>query len=165
MTVATLPRAPMDRAAVEDFLYEEAARADAHDFPGWLALWAEDGRYWAPANDDDADQRLHVSLLNDDYEALKVRVMTLGEGFVHAQAPRPRISRTISNVRVRALAEGLVEARAVFDLTSFRRQTFEFFAGRLAYRLRPDEESFKIVRKEIYLINNDGHLPNMTFLL
>jgi benzoate/toluate 1,2-dioxygenase subunit beta len=153
------------RAAVEDFLYEEAACADAHDYPAWLSLWAEDGRYWAPANDDDADARLHVSLLNEDYEALKLRALTLGEGFVHAQAPRPRISRTIANVRIRELDEGLVEARAVFDLTSFRRQTFEFFAGRLVYRLRPEGDSFKIVRKEIYLVNNDGHLPNMTFLL
>ncbi|MET0180360.1 MAG: aromatic-ring-hydroxylating dioxygenase subunit beta, partial [Novosphingobium sp.] len=62
-------------------------------------------------------------------------------------------------------ANGLVEARAVFDLTSFRRQTFEFFAGRVVYHLRPDGESFRIVRKAIYLVNNDGFLPNMTFLL
>lgn len=160
----------VSRTAVEDFLYEEAARADAHDFDGWLGLWAEDGTYWAPANDDDADPRLHVALINEGYEELKMRVRTLGEGLVHAQAPRARISRTIGNVRVRELPDGLVpdnlvEARAVFNLTSFRRQRFEFFAGRLVYRLRPEGESFRIVRKEIFLINNDGHLPNMTFLL
>lgn len=153
------------RAAVEDFIFEEAARADAHDYAGWLELWSEDGHYWSPANDDDADERLHVSLLNEDYTGLKMRVLTLGEGFVHAQAPRARISRTIANVRVREIDGGLVEARAVFDLTSFRRGSFEFFAGRLIYLLRPEAEDFRIVRKEIYLINNDGHLPNMTFLL
>jgi len=137
------------RTAVEDFLFEEAALADAHDYAGRLALWDEDGRFWAPANDDDADERLHVSLLNDDYEGLKVRVAALSEGLAHALAPRARISRTISNVRCRMIDDSLVEARAVFDLTSFRRHTFEFFAGRLVYRLRPECESFRIVRKDI----------------
>ncbi|MET0251185.1 MAG: aromatic-ring-hydroxylating dioxygenase subunit beta [Novosphingobium sp.] len=163
--MSTVVETGVTRAAIEDFLYEEAALADAHDYAGWLTLWAEDGRYWAPANDDAADERMHVALINDDYDGLKVRVTALSEGLAHALAPRARISRTIANVRFKAIANGLVEARAVFDLTSFRRHTFEFFAGRVVWHLRPGGESFRIVRKAIYLVNNDGFLPNMTFLL
>lgn len=63
--MATLIETRVTREAVEDFLYDEAARADAHDYTGWLELWAEDGSYYAPANDDDADTRLHVALINE----------------------------------------------------------------------------------------------------
>lgn len=151
--------------AVERFLFEEAALADANNYSGWLDLWAPDGTYYAPANDDDADTRLHVALLHDDYAGLVNRVHMLNEGLVHAQSPGSRTSRLIGNVRVSAGDDGLVVARAVFNLTAFRRQTLEMFAGRLVYFLRPEGESFRLVRKEIYLVNNDGYLPNMTFLL
>jgi 3-phenylpropionate/cinnamic acid dioxygenase small subunit len=155
----------IDAMAVQEFLFEEAALADASDGAGWLELWAPDGTYYAPANDDDADTRLHVALLNEDHAGLVNRVHMLGEGLVHAQTPGPRTSRMIGNIRVSAGEDGLVVARAVFTLTAFRRHTLDHFAGRLVYRLRPEGASFRIVRKEIYLVNNDGYLPNMTFLL
>ena len=28
---------------------------DEHRYKEWLALWAEDGVYWVPCNDDDID--------------------------------------------------------------------------------------------------------------
>lgn len=155
----------IDRIVVEDFLFEEAALADANNYAGWLSLWATDGTYYAPANDDNADTRLHVALLNEDYAGLTNRVYMLEEGLVHAQSPASRTSRMIGNVRASAGDDGLVVARAVFTLTVFRRQTLDHFAGRLVYTLRPEGESFRMVRKEIYLVNNDGYLPNMTFLL
>jgi 3-phenylpropionate/cinnamic acid dioxygenase small subunit len=161
----TMTTTKVTRAAVEDFLYEEAARADAADFAGWLELWAEGATYYAPVNDDDADPRRHLALFNETYAQIQTRVRIHLDGQVHAQSPRHRTSRIIGNVRIGEAPGGLVEARAVFNLTAWRFKTFNTFAGRLVYLLRPEGESFRIVRKEIYLINNDGHLPNMTFLL
>lgn len=155
----------IDRPAVEEFLFEEAALADSNDALAWLELWAPDGSYYAPANDDDADTRMHVALLNEDYAGLVNRVQMLVEGLVHAQSPGTRTSRMIGNIRIGTGEDGLVVARAVFTLTAFRRHTLDQFAGRLVYKLRPEGRSFRIVRKEIYLVNNDGYLPNMTFLL
>lgn len=165
MTAEVLERIRSTRTAVEDFLYEEAARADAHDYAGWLELWAEDGSYYAPANYDGGDGRLQVALVNEDYSGLCERVRVQQDGFVHAQSPRHRLARTISNVRVRGRGDGLVEARAVFDITAFRRDVFDFFAGHVVFHLRPVDDGFRIVRKEVHLINSDGFLPNMTFLL
>lgn len=167
MTMTRVPAKAIDvsREAVEDFLFEEAARADAHDYAGWLELWAEDGTYYIPANDDHEDGRLHICLINEDYAAIQNRVQMQLEGFVHAQSPKHRLARTISNVRLSEGPDGLVEARAVINITAFRYERFDIFVGRVVYRLRPAGDSFKMVRKEIYLVNNDGHLPNMTFLL
>lgn len=33
---------------VEQFLFREASLLDERAFDGWLALWAENGRYWVP---------------------------------------------------------------------------------------------------------------------
>ena len=160
----TLER-PVTREAVETFLYEEAALADAHRYEDWLALWAPDAFYWAPANDDDADQAMHLALLHDDYAGLQHRVLRLGGEFIHSQNPRTRLSRSVNNIRFHPRDDGLVEVHAVFHIVAFRAHKFETVAGRNVFWLRPEGGSFKLVRKEIYLVNNDGYLPNMTYLL
>lgn len=161
----TLTTTNVPRAAIEDFLFEEAARADAADFAGWLELWAEDGIYYAPVNEDDVDPRRHLALFRETYSQIQTRVRIQIDGHVHAQSPRHRTSRIIGNIRLGKGCSGLVEVRATFNLTAWRQEKLDTFAGRLVYHLRPEGESFRIVRKEIYLINNDGYLPNMTFLL
>jgi 3-phenylpropionate/cinnamic acid dioxygenase small subunit len=163
--MASVTTTKVTRSAVEDFLYEETARADAADFAGWLELWAEDGTYYAPVNDDDADPRFHLALFSETYAQIQTRMRMQADGNVHAQSPRHRTSRIIGNVRLVEGCSGLVEVRATFNLTAWRQEKFDTFAGRLVYHLRQEGESFRIVRKEIYLINNDGYLPNMTFLL
>lgn len=163
--MASLTSTSVTLEAVEAFLYEEAARADAADYAGWLELWAKDGTYYAPVNEDDGDARLHLSLFNETYAQIETRVRMHLDGHVHAQSPRHRTSRIIGNVRYNVNSTGLVEARAVLNLTAWRSEKLDIFAGRLVYHLRPEGQSFLMVRKEIYLINNDGYLPNMTFLL
>lgn len=153
------------RDRVADFLFEEAEIADAHRYEDWLALWAQDAFYWIPCNDDDIDPDMHVALVHEDRIGLEDRIRRLASGFAHTQQPQSRISRVIGNIRCRALEDGLVEARSVFNLTAFRRHRFEIFAGRQVHALRPVDNRFEIVRKTVYLINNDGYMSNMTFLI
>jgi benzoate/toluate 1,2-dioxygenase subunit beta len=47
---------------VEAFLYVEAEICDRHRYSDWLDLWAEDGCYWVPCNDDDSDPATHVAI-------------------------------------------------------------------------------------------------------
>ena len=37
---------PIERSAVESFLYREARLMDAHRYDEWLALWDDDATYW-----------------------------------------------------------------------------------------------------------------------
>ena len=39
------------------------------------------------------------------------------------------------------------------------------FAGRVLYRLRPQDNSFRIAYKKVLLVNNDEVINNMTFLV
>ncbi|SCW66245.1 3-phenylpropionate/cinnamic acid dioxygenase, small subunit [Sphingobium faniae] len=153
------------RERVADFLFDEAEIADAHRYEDWLGLWGQDAFYWMPCNDDDIDPDMHVALIHEDRMGLEDRIRRLSSGFAHTQQPRSRISRVISHIRCGELEEGLVEVRSVFNLTAFRRDRFEIFAGRQIHVLRPVENRFEIVRKTVYLVNNDGYMSNMTFLI
>ncbi|HEX2494924.1 MAG TPA: aromatic-ring-hydroxylating dioxygenase subunit beta [Steroidobacter sp.] len=150
---------------VQAFLYQEADLADRHVYSDWLALWAEDAVYWIPCNDDDADPQTHVALIYETRSGLEDRVRRLSSGYAHSQNPQTRLSRVVANIRTIELPDGLVEVRSVCNITAFRRQIIETLAARVVHRLRPYGDGFRIVSKTVYLVNNDGYIGNMTFLI
>ena len=48
-----------DRQQIENFLYHEARLMDESAYDAWLELYAEDGLYWVPCNEDDVDPLLN----------------------------------------------------------------------------------------------------------
>src|SRR5271169_4080921 len=85
---------------VARFLTLEARLMDEHRYKEWLALWADDGLYWVPCNDDDIDPARHVSIIYDDRARLEQRVDRLLSGAVLAQDPKPRMRRVLSNIEI-----------------------------------------------------------------
>ncbi len=86
-----------DRGRVKQFLYHEALLMDEHRYDDWLALWTEPALYWVPSNRDQIDPRREVSLIYDDWVRLQLRIARLKSGFAHAQEPKSRMRRIISN--------------------------------------------------------------------
>ena len=72
----------VDRQAVEQFLYREARLMDESRYEEWEALWADDGVYWVPCNDDDTDPNIAYDRF---WTALK-NLSTVNEykGTIHA---------------------------------------------------------------------------------
>src|SRR5687767_1690242 len=97
----TLPATEL-RERVADFLALEAELIDSHQYDAWLSLWAEDGIYWVPANEDDYDPRLHISIIYDDFQLLEERCFRLSSGVAHSQEPHSRLCHVIGNVQVGA---------------------------------------------------------------
>ncbi|MBL4620930.1 MAG: aromatic-ring-hydroxylating dioxygenase subunit beta [Immundisolibacteraceae bacterium] len=152
------------RAMMEDFLYEEALMLDEKRYADWVDLFSEDAIYWVPANNFDNDPSQHVSLIYDNYSRLKERLTRMQHPYFWSQDPPSRTSRLIGNVRVLE-SEGdevLVESR--FQMLELRRQT-RHFAGTCHHRLVNVDDSWKIRRKTVYLINNNEHHSSLTFLL
>ena len=156
---------PALKDEVEAFLYAEAEMCDRHRYTDWLALWAEDACYWVPCNDDDSDPATHVAIAYERYTGLEDRVHRLSSGHVHSQSPQTRLSRIVGNVRAQETGEGLIEANSVVHIMAYRRDAVEMLGARVVHQLRRDGGSFKIVRKTVYLANNDGYQTNLTFLL
>jgi 3-phenylpropionate/cinnamic acid dioxygenase small subunit len=154
-----------DRQQVEQFLYHEAQLMDEHRYDEWLALWTEDALYWAPTGRDDVDPAREISLIYDDRVRLQVRISRLKSGFAHAQEPKSRMRRVVSNIVIEEAENGEIVVFSNFLLAELRRGKQDLFAGRTIHRLRPHDGGFKLVSKKVLLVNNDEPIDNLTFLI
>ncbi len=156
----------VDYRQIEQFIYREARLADENAYDEWLAMWADDALYWVPANIDDPDPSKHISTIYDNRKHLEQRIKRLKSGMAHAQAPVSRMRRVISNVEIAEHPDGIVEAQSNFILGELRRGHQDVFIGRAIHRLRPDGAGgYRIAEKKVLLLNNDGFIDNLTFLI
>jgi len=148
--------------AVEDFLYEEAAIVDDARFEEWLSLFTEDVRYFVPVRttqnvrnkDREFSRDNELAHIDDGLDGLKARVKRLRTGFSWAEDPASRTRHFVSNVRVRDLGQGEVEATC--NLLVYRgrldRQQDIFSAKRVdRLKVSGDEPGFKIAARTVYL--------------
>ena len=155
----------VDRQQVEQFIYHEADLMDEHRYDEWLALWTDDALYWVPSGGDDIDPKREISLIYDDRVRLQVRITRLKSGFAHAQEPKSRMRRVVSNIVTKEAENGDIVVFSNFLLIELRRGKQDTFAGRTVHRLRPDNGSFRLASKKVLLVNNDEHIDNLTFLI
>jgi benzoate/toluate 1,2-dioxygenase beta subunit len=154
-----------DYRAVENFLYREARLMDENAYAEWLALWADDALYWVPAGDDEIDPSRQVSTIYDDRKRLDARIRRLLSGNAHAQSPRSRMRRVISNIEIEESPAGEIATHSNFVLGEVRRGKQDLFIGRSIHKLRPAENGFKMFFKKVLLVNNDEYIDNLTFLI
>jgi len=159
--------ASMTRTEAEAFLYREAQLADEHRFDEWLNLWdTENVLYWIPAGSDDVDPARSISIAYDDRARLEDRIFRLKSKSAHAQQPRSRLRRLISNVEVLPGGDAsTVRIEANFLLAEVRRGHQDVFGGRCLYELRQRSGKWVIGRKKVLLVNNDEFIDNLTFLV
>ena len=138
---------------------------DEHRYDEWLALWTDDALYWVPSGRDDIDPKREISLIYDDRVRLQVRITRLKSGFAHAQEPKSRMRRVVSNIVTQEAENGDIVVFSNFLLIELRRGKQDIFAGRTIHRLRPDNGSFRLASKKVLLVNNDEHIDNLTFLI
>jgi benzoate/toluate 1,2-dioxygenase beta subunit len=165
---------------VEDFVFREARLADEHEYEGWERLWTDDGLYWVPAADDAPDGRTPlgaVSVIHDNRHRIATRVRQLESGRRYAQVPPSRLRRVVSNVEVLGRVGGDAAdagdwvVAANFVLVEARRQRKTTWAGRVTYHLRPAERAddgdggFLMSYKKVDLVDREGDLPTLAFLI
>lgn len=152
---------------VELFLYKEAELADTHQFQAWFALFTQDLLYWVPCNSDDSVIGKQIALINDNRAELDERLFRLGTKHAHAQSPRSRLSRIITNIVLgddyRRESGGLVTARML--VTEVRNGKTEHWAARVSYLLARQDGALRMREKRVYLAANDEVLPNLTFII
>ncbi|MES1264988.1 MAG: aromatic-ring-hydroxylating dioxygenase subunit beta, partial [Variovorax sp.] len=78
----------MNADSLCDFVAAEAALLDDGRFDEWLALFAEEGRYWVPLlGARQADPLSHNSLAYEDRLLLQLRIERLKNPRAHSQHP------------------------------------------------------------------------------
>jgi 3-phenylpropionate/cinnamic acid dioxygenase small subunit len=152
-------------ADIEQFLYREARYADEHRYAEWESLWTDDGVYWIPANGDDIDPELQMSIIYDNRSRIGLRVRQLMTGKRHTQEPQSRLRRIVGNIEV-LKAEGRelhVACNTMIFESALRGDIL--WASKNEFVLRRDGDDFRIVRKKVALVNNDKAIFTLSFLV
>jgi p-cumate 2,3-dioxygenase beta subunit len=156
------------RAEVEDFLYREAALLDEWKLNEWEALLTDDAGYFVPPNDQpDGDHRSTLFLVADDRERIRQRVIRVLDPNCHAEFPKSRTRRMISNVRILSTDGDLINVSANFVCYRYRRyERIREYVGAYRYVLRRSGNSFKIKERRVIIDAHElGALGSVSFIL
>ena len=151
---------------IEQFLYDEANLLDNPDLDSWITLYTEDGTYWMPVIEDQADPLNHVSIFYDDRVMMEVR----RRNFVHPRAAskdhKVRSSHIIGNIRLQGSNDqGDLVVTSNFQALVFYRNEQRAYGGRYEHHLVADGDSYKIRHKKVTLINCDAPQRSLTIYL
>jgi p-cumate 2,3-dioxygenase subunit beta len=156
------------RQQVEDFLYAEAALLDAWKLDEWLTLLTDDAVYRVPSNDRPAsDPKDTLFTIADDIHRIRARVTRLKNTSAHAEFPRSRTRRLISNVRILEQDAKTVKVEANFIVYRFRRNESVYqFVGQYRYGLHIMGDGFRIASREAIIDAIElGSLAAVSFIL
>jgi p-cumate 2,3-dioxygenase beta subunit len=158
----------MTRQQVEDFLYEEAALLDAWRLDEWLALLTDDAVYNVPSNDrPEGSSKNTLFIIADDIHRIRARVARLKKPDAHAEYPRSRTRRMISNVRVLARDGATLRVEANFIVHRFRRDgNVRPYVGHYRYELRVEGGTPRIAKREAVIDSMElGAAGSVSFIL
>jgi p-cumate 2,3-dioxygenase subunit beta len=123
------------RTELEDFLFHEAELLDAWQLEQWRELFTAECSYIVPnlalPGDTPAEGVLH--LIVDDGHHLTERVKRLGKKTAHAEHPRSRGRRLVSNVRITGRTATELRASANFVTYRSSHQTTDAYFGQHQY--------------------------------
>ena len=163
---------------IEEFLYREADLLDERRYEDWLALVAEDVRYWMPMRRNvkvgEAEREFtragqDINWFDEGKETLIRRVKQILTGMHWAEEPVSRISHMISNVRLLEVNPSPAEPEEVtvrcrFLIYRNRVETeTDILVGKREDLLRRADGRWQIARRKIVLDQNVLLTKNLTF--
>jgi 3-phenylpropionate/cinnamic acid dioxygenase small subunit len=163
---------------IEEFLYREADLLDERRYEDWLALIAEDVRYWMPMRRNvkvgEAEREFtragqDINWFDEGKETLTRRVKQILTGMHWAEEPVSRISHMVSNVRLIEVNPSIAEpaevsVRCRFLIYRNRVETeTDILVGKREDLLRRVDGQWQIARRKIVLDQNVLLTKNLTF--
>jgi 3-phenylpropionate/cinnamic acid dioxygenase small subunit len=163
---------------VVEFFYAEAELLDERRHDDWLALLAEDIRYWMPMRRNvkygDTTREFtregeDISWFDEGKETLTRRVRQIQTGIHWAEEPQSRIAHLVSNVQLleatpNAVAPHQVIAKCRFLIYRNRVETeTDMLIGKREDTLRRAGDGWLIARRKIILDQNVLLTKNLTF--
>jgi 3-phenylpropionate/cinnamic acid dioxygenase small subunit len=163
---------------VADFLYREAELLDERRYEEWLALLADDIRYWMPMRrnvklGDEAREFTRsgadINWFDEGKDTLSRRVKQILTGIHWAEEPVSRISHLVSNVQLVEATPSVEDAQEVtvkcrFLIYRNRVETeTDILVGKREDVLRRAGDDWRIARRKIVLDQNVLLSKNLTF--
>jgi 3-phenylpropionate/cinnamic acid dioxygenase small subunit len=167
---------------IAEFLYAEAELLDERCYDDWLAILADDIRYWMPmrrnvkygdTTREFTREATDISWFDEGKETLIRRVRQIQTGIHWAEEPQSRIAHMVSNVQLLEATPSTadpqeVTAKCRFLIYRNRVETeTDFLVGKREDVLRrakgPMGETWLIARRKIILDQNVLMTKNLTF--
>lgn len=142
----------ISQQTIEQFLYKEADLLDSWQLEEWLSLMTEESTYSVPCTDNnEGDHRDSLYFIADDYFRLKARVKRLSSKFSHAENPRSRTRRFVSNVQILDDTDGMLTVTANFIVYRMRYGFTDAYVGKYYYTLLTKNNEIKILDRKAIL--------------
>jgi 3-phenylpropionate/cinnamic acid dioxygenase small subunit len=145
-----------------DFVAHEARLLDERRWDEWLALFADDGRYWVPLEGAaQTDAPTHNSLADEDKLLLALRIERLKNPRAHSQHPPSRCQHVLQPATILAAdaQAGEYELRTPFVYFESRGTRQTVLAGTYRHRLARIGSELRIRQKRVDLLDADAPLP------
>jgi p-cumate 2,3-dioxygenase beta subunit len=133
----------LTQAEAEAFLFHESELLDSWKLKEWAGLFTDDGTYVVPPLDHpEGVPDKDLFLIYDDRHRLEQRALRLLKTTAHAEFPRSKTRRLISNVRVTEIKGEVAHVAANFVVYRSRLDTLDCFPGHAEYQvvIRADHE-------------------------
>ena len=179
MAVANDPLATLLlKQDVEAFLYHEANLLDDRRYEDWLALLADDVRYWVPMRRNVKFGELEreftregqdINWFDEGKPTLVQRVNQILTGVHWAEEPLSRISHLVTNVEILEATPTAADAEEVslrcrFIIYRNRVETeTDLLVGRREDTLRRIDGEWRIAQRQVLLDQNVLLAKNLTF--
>jgi 3-phenylpropionate/cinnamic acid dioxygenase small subunit len=163
---------------MEEFLYHEAELLDERRYEDWLALLADDVRYWMPMRRNVKFGELEreftregrdINWFDEGKETLTRRVQQILTGVHWAEEPLSRICHMVSNIQllhvrpsVAEPAEVTVKCRFLIYRNRVETET-DILVGKREDVLRRVNGQWKITQRKVVLDQNVLLTKNLTF--
>ncbi len=160
---------------IAQFLYDEAELLDERRHDAWLALLAEDIRYWMPMRRNvkfgDTTREFtreteDISWFDEGKDTLTRRVRQIQTGIHWAEEPQSRITHMVSNVQVLGVTGDTSEVQAKSRFLIYRNRVeteTDLLVGKREDTLRRAGDGWLIARRKIILDQNVLMTKNLTF--
>ena len=168
---------------IAEFLYREAELLDERRYEDWLALLADDIRYWMPMRRNvkfgEEGRELtrpgtDIAWFDEGKDTLTRRVRQIQTGIHWAEEPQSRISHLVSNVQLVEASPSIVDAQEITVRCRFlvyrnRVETeTDLMVGKREDVLRRSNgatggDSWQIARRTVILDQNVLLSKNLTF--
>ena len=155
----------MDNATERElfaFIANEAALIDARRLDEWLALFADNGRYWVPLQGAaQTEGAPHNALADEDRLLLALRIERLKNPRAHSQHPSSRCQHILQQPQVvqADAAQGRYELRTPFLYIESRGERQLTLAGTARHRLVRRADRLQIELKRVDLLDSESPLP------
>ena len=143
--------------AVERFLYRQAEILDEKCWDDWLALFTEDGHYWMPVEENQADGEGVPNIFWEELNLMRMRIRRNNHPQAHSQAPENRLCHVVSNVIVESEdANGDIIVRSRFHCAEYLRYEVRSFTGKYRHYLKKTPDGYRIALQRVDLVNREG---------